>query len=195
MGTTTRPRTPLPPVSSSFSSTSAQKRTLRLEMLMRMVDDYHTKHGRRGAPGNSTPSSPDAAGGGNVENRPNRREVIERGSISGSGTALPPITPLTSPGPAITANQPTGHSGGRSETKAVVELKSHICLCCGVEGGKGHGRRCGHTFRRCGFCRAEEVRNVLFGAERGRRAVLHAGRRLDTPVRGGVARVHSLCPP
>lgn len=195
MGTTTRPRTHLPPVSSPSSSTPVQKRTLRLEMLMRMVDDYHTKHGRRGAPGNSTPGSPDAASGGNVGNRSNRPEVIERGSLSGSDTALPPIAPLSSPGSTISDNQPTGRIGDRSETKPVVGLKAHICLCCGLEGGKGHGRRCGHTFRRCGFCRAEEVRKVLFGAERGRGPMVHAERRLDTSVRGGVARVDGLCPP
>ncbi|CAM9152572.1 unnamed protein product [Laminaria digitata] len=189
VGTTTRrPRSSLPPVS---SSTPAQKRTLRLEMLMRMVDDYHTKHGRRGVTGNATPTDPDVSNGGDIGNRPSRPEVVNEGrNIISSGISLPAIAPTASPGSTTKkGNQPTGRSADQSETKPVAELKAHICLCCGAAGGKGHGKRCGHTFRRCGFCRAEEVRNMLFGAERGRGSVLRAGRRLDTPVRGGVTQV------
>lgn len=38
----------------------------------------------------------------------------------------------------------------------------HLCVCCGAEeGGLGHGRRCAHTSRRCGFCRVQEVKRVL----------------------------------
>lgn len=170
---------------------------------MRMVDEYHTKHGRRGVTGNSTPPSPDAASGGKKGKRgdwSSRPELSEGGSVSGgggcSGTALPPIAPLSSSGPTTTDNQPTGRSADKRETRTAVELRAHMCLCCGAAGGKGHGRHCGHTFRRCGFCRAEEVRNVLFGAERGRGPVPNAGRRVDTPVRGGAARMmNRLCPP
>lgn len=45
----------------------------------------------------------------------------------------------------------------------------HTCVCCGAEGGPGHGRRCAHTFRSCGFCRVEEVKRVLGIQDTGRR--------------------------
>lgn len=163
---------------------------------MRMVDDYHTKHGRRGVTGNSILTNRDVANGGNVGDCSGRPEVGERASIISSGTALPAITPFSSPGSTMDVNQPTGRPAAQSETKAVAELKARMCLCCGAAGGKGHGKHCEHTFRRCGFCRAEEVRNVLFGTERGRGSVLNAGRKLDTLVRDGASRVvRCPCPP
>ena len=224
-GTATRPRSSLPPVppallSKSSSSTPAQKRTLRLEMLMRMVDDYHAKHGRHGVnTGNATaPTEPGVSNDSNEgdwssgpkETRPETRETGS--TISGGGAAaLPAITP-SSPG---SNNKYTNHLTSRSadenqvntvvgplkaqtspaaseretQTKTGVAAKAvaHICLCCGAAGGKGHGRHCGHTFRRCGFCRAQEVSKVLFAAagHGWGPAVLNAGRRLELPVRAG----------
>lgn len=62
--------------------------------------------------------------------------------------------------------------GGHGESTVTFPTQVtplHICVCCGAEGGLGHGRRCTHAFRRCGFCRVEEVRRVLGIQDIGRR--------------------------
>lgn len=52
---------------------------------------------------------------------------------------------------------------------AAVTPVTVVCICCGREGGKGHGRLCEHTFRRCGLCRVQEVERALYGAGGRRR--------------------------
>ncbi|CAM9633251.1 unnamed protein product, partial [Ectocarpus sp. 13 AM-2016] len=122
-----------------------QKRALRLEMLTRMVDDFHAKHGRSRRRG----------GGG-------RRRLEKRGA----GAPAPADT--RDPTKAVA----TGCEDGERERERPVDVASgerqdgendaHITTAnTGTSGGRGHGRKCEHTFRRCGFCRVEEVRRVL----------------------------------
>ena len=107
-----------------------------------------------------------------------------------TGTSLPAIGPSPPPAvpkggingtqdvvisaevnPARTAE--SGSSVGGDEESSAVSLAQaaspRSCVCCGGEGGRGHGRRCEHTFRRCGFCRVEEVRRVLGIRDKRRR--------------------------
>lgn len=82
--------------------------------------------------------------------------------------------------PASTAGSGSSVRGDEGNSVALPTLVKpfHVCVCCGAEGGLGHGRRCLHTFRRCGFCRVEEVQRVLGIQDIGRR-----GRRgTSTPV-------------
>ncbi|CAM9114988.1 unnamed protein product [Scytosiphon promiscuus] len=118
-----------------------QKRALRLEMLTRMIEEFHAKHGRRhrggakrsrnkvvGLRGPAAPTSATAADPGGQNH-----DLVREGATAAAGTA-----------------------GGTDEITPL-----HICVCCGGEGGRGHGRRCEHVFRRCGFCRVDEVKRVL----------------------------------
>lgn len=73
--------------------------------------------------------------------------------------------------PASTADSgiSVGGDGEGSATSPTQVTPLHMCVCCGAKGGLGHGRRCVHTFRRCGFCRVEEVKRVLGIEDTGRR--------------------------
>lgn len=189
-----RPRTSLPPVSSP-DVTISQKRTLKLGMLARMIDDYHAKHGRRddskrglieggrnsaSSTGRPRPREPPTAV---------RQEDLELGDV-GDNTAdlaLPAIASKSSGHsangqPTYLSMHPTSTAVGGGGVISAHTSTSHVCACCGGEGGKGHGRRCAHRHRRCGLCRVTEVRRVLFGDEHGRRWVQEAGQR-GIPVR------------
>lgn len=218
-------RSVLSPVSSrSAESSAAKKRALRLKMLTRMIDDYHSKHGRYGnRKGNAISAITPAVGAGsdrrergsarlppdsntnngNVSN--NARDKAETEVDDGARTArteagtLPAIATSTQAS-SITDNsarrslttESSTHSSERFMAGGSIEegasdtetLETHLCACCGGDGGKGHGRRCRHTFRRCGFCRVDEVRRVLFGAEHGRDRMAAPGHRGGAQVRG-----------
>lgn len=250
-----RPPRKLPLLLSPRDSTPLeQKRALRLEMLTRMVDDFHAKHGRsrrrggggrrrrekRGvgapAPGDArdpttavaTGCDDDSGVGGHdgergrecpvdiasdegqdgendvhittanqakaIQSNSNNDDDTNNSSNSGGDTinnndntrtAFPAILSSTPPPPNPTpssSNPAAGWPATPAEENGVsttdtgtsvdgesssatfltrVEPPTRLCVCCGGEGGRGHGRKCEHTFRRCGFCRVEEVRRVL----------------------------------
>lgn len=223
---------PRPALSSAPStpvkSSAAQKRALRLEMLTRMIDEYHVKHGRYGhRKGDTVSASNQAVGVGsdkveegsirlpphsNTNNSKTSNIARDKaGTKIDDGTSAAPMAVGTLPAIATPAQasrrtdtrNPVGQSlttesslyasdcsatgdsieKGESDTKT---LKTHVCACCGGDGGKGHGRRCRHTFRRCGFCRVDEVRRVLFGAEHGRDQIAALGHRGRAQVRGSL---------
>lgn len=214
--------------STPVKSSVAQKRALRLEMLTRMIDEYHLKHGRHGhRKGNAISAGNQAVGVGNDKRKEGSARLpphsnTNHGKVSsiaqdkmgtkiddGTSTArmavgtLPAIANLAQASHRIDIRNPEGQSlmtessahasegspAGDSIEKRVSDtetLEKHVCACCGGDGGKGHGRRCHHTFRRCGFCRVEEVRRVLFGAEHGRDKIAALGHRGGAQVRGNL---------
>ncbi|CAM9616702.1 unnamed protein product [Ectocarpus sp. 4 AP-2014] len=140
-----------------------QKRALRLEMLTRMVDDFHAKHGRSRRRG----------GGG-------RRRREKRGvGASAPGDARDPTTAVATG--CDDESGVVGHDGERGRERPVDiasdegqdgENDAHITTANQANAiqsnnnndddtNNRHGRKCEHTFRRCGFCRVEEVRRVL----------------------------------
>ncbi|CBJ31147.1 hypothetical protein Esi_0236_0005 [Ectocarpus siliculosus] len=148
-----RPPPKLPLLLSPRDSTPLeQKRALRLEMLTRMVDDFHAKHGRSRRRG----------GGG-------RRRREKRGvGAPAPGDARDPTTVVATG--CDDESAVGGHDGERVREGPVHivsnegqdgENDPHITTANQAKGGRGHGRKCEHTFRRCGFCRVEEVRRVL----------------------------------
>lgn len=223
-----RPRPAFSSVSPTpAKSTAAQKRALRLEMLTRMIDEYHLKHGRHGhQKGNAISVSNQAVGVGNDKREERSARLPPRSNTNngkasniardkvgtkvddGTSTArmavgtLPAIANPAQASHRIDALRPAGRSlttessahaserspAGDSIEKGAsdTETLEHVCACCGGDGGKGHGRRCRHTFRRCGFCRVEEVRRVLFGAEHGRDKIAALGHRGGAQVRGSL---------
>ncbi|CAM9222749.1 unnamed protein product [Hapterophycus canaliculatus] len=135
-----------------------QKRALRLEMLTRMTEEFHAKHGRRHR--------------GDVEKGQNKdvRIRIPAAFVCATGASTLSArgsTPMFScqEHPAAPARDVSGNSMDEGEhgslTTTVLNQVTLLCVCCGGEGGRGHGRHCEHIFRRCGFCRVQEVKRVL----------------------------------
>lgn len=245
-----------PPEKSSVDAKFAQKNALRLEMLTRMIDDFHDKHGRPGARKRNQNLFIDSAAGSEANasatgsaainsqissclerteegahaagpstacpTHSNAEDIANRGGYrdcdgddakhrrcgTGNDTsicALPAIAATAPHAPETsipTANSSTNTCRERPlfpsqscPTKNADNIQSeHVrgkddhamsaatkpaawvaCACCGGQGGKGHGKHCRHTFRRCGVCRVEEVRRVLFGAEQTNRRSARRG--------------------
>lgn len=243
----------------------AKKRALRLEMLMKMIDEYHAKHGRHAditypASGNAgaTPCNDEDTAhqcertgeglrgtgvgqvGGQTDGprQPSRHQTVEptgsynpkmqvdnrvESKIDPMNISLPVIGTRESP-PFFVSNKPTVDTAAATSAQKSLEKKdrpSHqtmpiigallknppvhneittlhgdkcmstvipvsvVCICCGGEGGKGHGRLCEHTFRRCGLCRVQEVERVLYqvGGRRRRRRDGEEVRDETKPVR------------
>lgn len=216
----------------------AKKRTLRLEMLNKMIDEYHAKHGRhhvnalhlvggdaRGTLNHGSTSEVKRLMGdppaGTQDNAIKRRSRRQAGDIDDSKTAalqtdgsagpesdevrdsdentlgisLPAIestvAPIASsavpskciisptvmtttkklrhsrdpmptigglPDASTTKHEGISGDGDTPDTPVIV-----VCICCGGEGGRGHGRLCEHKFRRCGLCRVQHVKRILYG--------------------------------
>lgn len=262
----------LPRLSPRDLSPLEQKRALRLEMLTRMKEEFHAKHGRRhrgglenirnkvgirvpGAHTSATVVDPDGQSHGPVregssatagtapktdksrrsnvtstsiternntnDDNDTRGNRSSRSKTDKSDTSLPVTAPSTPHDPrrhsisntegtstnSPRRSTPTYYSGqehpaaltrdvsgssmdgaGRGSMAATVSNQGapvHLCVCCGGEGGKGHGRLCEHMFRRCGFCRVEEVKRVL--GIRGLDGRVRRDRRVS--VSGGVGYV------
>ncbi|CAM9958618.1 unnamed protein product [Ectocarpus sp. 8 AP-2014] len=176
-----RPPPKLPLLLSPRDSTPLeQKRALRLEMLTRMVDDFHAKHGRSrrrggggrrrrekrgvGAPAPGDARDPptvvatgcdDESGVGGHDGERVREGPVDIASDAGPDGGNDAHITAANQAKAIQSN-----SNNDDNTNNTVP-PTRLCVCCGGEGGRGHGRKCEHTFRRCGFCRVEEVRRVL----------------------------------
>lgn len=223
----------------------AKKRTLRLEVLTKMIDEYHAKHGRHhvntlhlvsgdargtldhGCTGEERRPISDRPAGAedNVMKRRTRspadeiahskNAVFQTDGSAGPesdevhdteenmlGISLPaiecPIVPIVSsavpskstvPPTTTTTTENVGHSRGTMPTIGGlldVSATRHegfsghgdtpdapvnvMCICCGGEGGRGHGRVCGHKFHRCGLCRVQHVKRILYGVTRGVRS-------------------------
>lgn len=213
--TKTPPRSSLPPLSSADEAQS-QKRALRLEMLMRMIDEFHVKHGRYG--NNETSFSPTAllasSGEKNVA-EPNNLQMSEDKNISidpvdlevdgiGKTNTAVNLPAIDSPAPVSEPNDSLGRQlqppsdqsrhdqDGSKNSNATTTLVAHVCVCCRGEGGKGHGSRCEHTFRRCGVCRVREVQLILSGVEDERVRFSDAGRKEISTVRGQLYPITSV---
>lgn len=168
-------------------------------MLTRMIDEYHAKHGRR----DDRKGNPDTIQKG--QGKPSAGKVVAFSDQGGSkmetsvesnkGVTLPAIgaAPGSEPTPSavgsdarpLSNQEPPSFEDTPERSISTALPAGYLCKCCGGQGGKGHGRRCKHTFRRCGLCRVEEVRRVLYGTERNRRqGDSEAKRKGHRPVRG-----------
>lgn len=195
-----RARSSLPQVSPR-RPTLSHKRALRLEMLTKMIDDFHAKHGRSGhgkgkySPANSAVSSTCSS----VE-KPSRTAAKEKAVVvdrAETGIQLPAIVdpasvsqgpkdPACCQRPLTSSEHTTDTHDGDGDSITVSAQAVHHCGCCGGKSGRGHGRRCEHRFRRCGLCRVEEVRRVLFGTK------YKQGRGSDARGRGGKPVRHDI---
>lgn len=208
------PRASLPTITEVKSLDSellSKKRSLKLEILNRMIDDFHLKHGRRdNRTGRIIPiktvhgeGDRDRAGGTRepqakdmtrfadgaifdkmVEGGENNNVATLFPAIAGFSSTSPPLDHIpttSSPSPRPRIDNKAFEKGGKN----LVPPGALICICCGCEGGKGHGRRCTHKYRRCGFCRVEEVHRVLSTAHTKRKNRVPAARkvRLDKSIR------------
>lgn len=120
--------------------------------LNRMIDDFHLKLGRHDeGTGRTTPVDK----GDRVKAKD--MATLEDGALCTRMVEGSENNNVVTLFPTIAAPYKAFEKGGR-HTGSPVAL---TCVCCGREGGKGHGRRCSHKYRRCGFCRVEEVHRVL----------------------------------
>lgn len=157
----------------------------------RKIDDFHLKHGRhdertgKTIPVNTVPDKGDRV---TREHRDKDMATLEDGALCKRMVEAVENNNVVTLFPTITAPYEAFEEGERN----IGPPDALTCVCCGSEGGKGHGRRCTHKYRRCGFCRVGEVHRVLSTAHSKRGNPVPAPGALKVREVACDARTHAL---